>query len=140
MLSNPTPRSSSRSTCPLSSSSFHGPLPYNNLGQVAATDGSSIVTTLTSITENNLRNRGRRKNGASELTSAENLAYTKKRIVKRGRREGVGAKCRTSVSKHNAACIRLVCGTNYYDENQGQEWVPYVVVLVHPGFMKNVSS
>ncbi|GFY05698.1 hypothetical protein TNCV_4403651 [Trichonephila clavipes] len=42
MLSCPTPRPSSH---PLSSCSFHKRLPYNNLDQVTAEHGTSIVTT-----------------------------------------------------------------------------------------------
>ncbi|GFU20051.1 hypothetical protein TNCV_1191951 [Trichonephila clavipes] len=60
MLSNPTPKPSSRPTRPLSSSSFHKYLPYNNLGQVTIAHGSSIVINLDELSpipkaENNLR-------------------------------------------------------------------------------------
>jgi hypothetical protein len=138
-LSNPTPGPSSRPTRPLSSSSFHEPVPSNNLGQVTAAHGSSIVTTESSQSAASLLeelspiptlkttcgNRGRRKNVARELTSAEGLASAKKRVANGGRREGVGAKRRAaaSASNHIASCICPVCGANYYDENQGQEWV-----------------
>ncbi|GFY10488.1 hypothetical protein TNCV_2565161 [Trichonephila clavipes] len=43
-LSSPTPGPSSRPTR-LSLSSFQNPHPYNNLGQITAAHGSSIVTT-----------------------------------------------------------------------------------------------
>ncbi|GFW99799.1 hypothetical protein TNCV_3420281 [Trichonephila clavipes] len=45
MFSNPTPGLSSRLTRPLSLYSFHKHLPYNNLGQITAAQGSSIATT-----------------------------------------------------------------------------------------------
>ncbi|GFX20823.1 hypothetical protein TNCV_78801 [Trichonephila clavipes] len=68
-----------------------------------------------------MRNRGRCKNFAKELISAEGLASTKKRAVD----EGVGSKRRTtaSASIQNAPYICPVCGTNYYDECQGQACV-----------------
>ncbi|GFT35051.1 hypothetical protein TNCV_339621 [Trichonephila clavipes] len=73
------------------------------------------------------------------LTSAEGLASTKKTVANGCHREGVGAKRRATARarKHNVSCFCTVCGTNYYDENQGG---CNVVALVHPGSMRNVSS
>ncbi|GFW06624.1 hypothetical protein TNCV_2189571 [Trichonephila clavipes] len=61
---------------------------------------------------------GKHENVARELTSAECLASTKKRVAN-GRREGVGEKrtATANASHHNAYCICPVCSANYYDEN-----------------------
>ncbi|GFW59276.1 hypothetical protein TNCV_2910221 [Trichonephila clavipes] len=69
--------------------------------------------------------RERRKKVAKELTSAEGLASTKKRVSNRGHRDGVGAKRRAvaSSSKHNAFCTYSICSARYYEKNQGQKWV-----------------
>ncbi|GFV92926.1 hypothetical protein TNCV_1693191 [Trichonephila clavipes] len=119
MLFSPTPGLSSRPILPLSSFYFHKPLPYNNLGQITAAHGSSIVTTefsqpVASFLEKlcpiptlkaTCGNRVRRKNVARELTSAEGLAPTKKRVASRAYKDGVGTKRRATESTSKHKCI-----------------------------------
>ncbi|GFU18715.1 hypothetical protein TNCV_1352721 [Trichonephila clavipes] len=125
------------------------------LGQITSAHGSSNVTTgssqsaasfLEGLSQNptvktTCGNHGRRKNIARELTIAEGLASTKKRVVKGNHREGIGAKHRAtaSASKHNASCICLVCGANIMRKIKNKNWCN-VVIFVHPGSMRSVSS
>ncbi|GFT00298.1 hypothetical protein TNCV_2738571 [Trichonephila clavipes] len=87
MLSKPTSGPSYCPTRPVSSSPFHKPLPYKNFSQITETYGSSIVITEfsqstasfseklnpISTLKTTCGNRGRHKNVARELTSADGL-------------------------------------------------------------------
>ncbi|GFX76787.1 hypothetical protein TNCV_1952281 [Trichonephila clavipes] len=106
-------------------------------GADPAAHGSYIVTTKSSQSVSLLKklspiptlkttreNRGRRKNVARELISAEGLISAKKRATNGGRKEGVLSKCKEIAPvKHSASCICPVRGVNYYDENLGQDLV-----------------
>ncbi|GFT16752.1 transposable element Tc1 transposase [Trichonephila clavipes] len=99
-------------------------LPQQLLDNVVQT--SSIIfggTESNSKTENNLLKT--RKSVARELTIAEGLASTKKRVANGDSTEVAGAKrgAKASTSKRSTSCICPVCGANYYDENKVKEWV-----------------
>ena len=68
--------------------------------------------------------RGRSKRVARELTSKESLSEAKKRAENRvNRRYGVAKRKTDKTRNGNDSCICPICKGNYYDENQGQEWV-----------------
>lgn len=135
---DPIPGPSSRPTPHFSSSSFHEPVTCNISKVTASNASSSVISESSRSTASLLKelspvptlkttcsNRGKRKNIARELTSAESLASARKRVANGSSNVGVGAKRRAtkSAGNSNVSCLCPVCGGNYYDENQGQKWV-----------------